>query len=344
MTLLKRIIFAQALKYLVATIVALTLIGCEKSPKDTKEGTMNILHNQPVFEFNIKSFGVSYGALINGVYTHSQFDPEATEDLTLPINHFFKSGKNKILLKVVPDDEGQPFNSSANIELTLTAREFGTNEKHTLLRLDFNGANPPDIRKPNEEVTHLNTLAPFKPSESGEVVISSLEVAPIEDYAGGLDIIQHIDIPSSLPRWKFFDSDQLPHPTSFNDNDYDNALLNLSKEYEKIQIALEAKNIDNIISLFKERSDELDLAFYEKPGTTQMQLRDTLLETVSDTEMKASPIKPEHLGFGLSENEALRELTRNGETAAIGYDYKDGGSRGFPIIFRHENGQCIITR
>ncbi len=329
---------------LLVLVAYFSLGGCKRSSKGTREDSMNILQNQPVFELSVKSFGVMYGALVNDVYIHTQFDPEAADDLTLPINHFFTSGKNQVALKVIPEQRGGLFNPAATLELFLTVRESGKKETYTLHTSKFSGASPPEIRVLGNSVTYRNAKVPFDVSESGEIEISGLQVSPMKDYDGGLDIVQYIDVPSSLPRWKFFDSDRLPHPTNLSDDEYDKALTNLFGEYEKIQNALVAKDIDSIIMLFDERSQELDQAFYEPPGTTQSQLRETLLETVNDSELEISFVRREWLGFGLSETSTLRALSREGGGAAIAYNYKDGGSRSFPIVFRRENGKWIITR
>ena len=344
MTLPTKNILNTIYTHIIIAISLVIMVGCKQSSKDSQEGPMNILQSKPVFELNIKSFGVSYGATVNGVYIHSQFDPDVKDDLSLPVNHFFSSGKNKVVLKVIPEDEGGEFNPNATIELALTVKEFGHKETYTLLTSVFSGRTPPEAKKSDEKENRLNALPPFKSSENGEIKVSATTIKPMEDYFGGLDIIQNIDIPSNLPRWRFFESDELPLPTSLTDDAYYETLSDLFKEYERIHTALKGKDIDSIIVVFKERSEELDLAFYEPLGTTQKQLKETLIETVNDTEMELSPIKSEHLGFGITESSTLRELTRSGEGAAISYDYIDGGSRGFPVIFRRENGKWIITR
>lgn len=332
------------LAYSIAMVVAAILIGCTTKKKEEENNPMNILQNKPLFEINIKSFGAGYGVLINGIYIQTQFDPETTEDLTIPINHFFTSGRNSIGMKVVPDEPGIEFNSSAYIEFTLTVKAYREDKAHSLLTMKFDGSTPPKIQEKQPESIYLTTEPPFSPATSGAIEISGTDISAMEDFAGGLEITREIIIPSSLPRWKFFDSDKLPLPTSLSKLEWDEMRDNLFEEYKTIHNALKSKNVDAILPLFEERSSEIDLAFYEPPGTTQKQLQETLIDTLSDDELEIAPINPDAVGFAYTENINLRELARADQGAALAYQYQDGGSRGFPIIFRRENGKWIITR
>lgn len=327
----------------VAILTTSMLHGCSNTSEDQREIKMDILQNQPLFELKIKSFGVSYGALINGNYVQIQFDPESKEDLKLPINHYFTSGKNQIGIKVMPNEEGEDFNPSSYVELTLTTRSFGSDITYPLLTMSFHGSKPP-MAQPPERGISLEAQAPFNPSNKGSIEIEDILVSPMQDFNGGLAITQNISIPSSLPRWKFLDSEDIPLPTSLSDSEWEAARLELFKEYMNIHNALITKDIARIAKLFEERSNEMDQAFYEPSGTTQKQLIATLTETVTDNELTLASIEPDILGFAYTESSKLRELTRGDNGAAITYEYKDGGSRGFPIIFRRENGKWIITR
>ena len=154
-----------------------------------------------------------------------------------------------------------------------------------------------------------------------------------------------MNIPSSLPLWAFFSSDDLPDYESMEDDEYYQHMDVLLVEYMKVQDAIKNNDIASILPMFEERNKELDAAFYHPPGTLAEKIKVALNDAANDETAALSELKADYLDFDISQNRKLNRLSRDGNTTAVGLDYKEiEGSYSFDMIFRMQDGKWILTR
>ena len=314
----------------------------------TSEGTtMSILKKQPVFTVKINTYGVKYILKLNGVTLLRETSSESQLTTTLPVNHWMKSGENIMEVQIRPPQKGQEFNPNAKVEYELLVNENSTPDKiYTISNILISGASAnnhkTDVSSASGKYDSLNN---FIPSKEGDVSISDISVKEIAKYKGGLTIHRNLNIPSSLPLWRFFNSDDVPNLEAMSDKDYYNELDILLKEYSKVQKAIENNEISSVIPLFNERNSETDTAFYLNKGETEQGIRESLETTANDSGMEILPLSRENVSFTIEQNRKLARLSRKGVKAAIALNYKDGsGSQRYQMFFRIQDGKWILTR
>lgn len=308
---------------------------------------MNPLNNQPYFTLKVNGFGAMYFAEINGVSVYREFDASSQVTTFFPVNHLMSPNNNSIELFVLPNSQGDDINPNANIEIQLLVSP-NNNRNNTLVisNIMFKGV--------NGSKGYINTSHPsgsydpdnqMSPSQDGAVLVNEIITNPVDAYEGGLYFSRKMTVPNALPSWSFFDSDDLPVQSQLDINSHNKLRDDLFEEYNKIQKALEKKNIDEVIELFAERNNELDAAFYYEPGTMHKKLYSSLINTVNNPDLVLSDLKPEYLGVYIDTGRKLISLKRNGAQSAIGFDDKlAGGSDRYDIVYRRSNNQWIITR
>ncbi len=309
---------------------------------------MSVLDNKPIFTLNIHAYNTSYFVRLNGIAVHKEFYDDGQVTLSLPVNHWMHPKKNILGVDILPPNEGDPVNSNAQVRLELQVHTEGNPENiKSIATLVFEEKH---LKEGNPTISstpagHYNSQRGFEPDERGDVFVSEITATPRAQYEGAILYERTIAIPSSLPLWAFFESDELPDYDTMSDEDYYAARDNLLIEYEKIQRALESGDIDNIMPLFEERSQETDAAFYFEPGTTQKELRADFLDAVGHDDLKIVELVPDQVGITLEENRRLVSLTRSDEGAAIGFNFiSRSGSVSYPIVLRKQDGKWIITR
>ncbi len=240
-----------------------------------KEKKMNILKNKPIYRLGLKAFGTQYFVRVNGVVIHEEGFSGGQLSTVLPINHWMRSGKNTIGIYVLPPKSGEPINPNASVAITLMVRDKDMPDtEYSIADITFSGK----LLSDNKAVSNsspsgrLDSTQEFNLSASGDVEVHEITKKYVSDYEGAIIFSRKINIPSSLPLWAFFESDDLPSYYSMSDEDYYKHLDMLLDEYMKVQRALESGDIDTVMPIFTERNKELDAAFYLESGTMEKKL------------------------------------------------------------------------
>jgi hypothetical protein len=344
--------------------------GCakeaSKEPTNTvsKGKSMSLLMNKPVFSLKVNVFGVGNFIKANGVTVTFDTSSSSQTTVTLPVNHWIRSGENSIGFNLYPPKPGHSINPNSFVEIDLTVHELNDPKKvYTVATLHFKGtqdANKSYTGKSSPSGIY-SSVEGFKPNKNGDVQVFDVEVAlsPAElQYEGAMKFVRKINIPSSLPLWAFFNSEEMPDYRAMYHQDedkYDKAITPLYTEYEKVQKALAKKDIQyidaHIMPMFEERNRELDLAFYLEPGTTKEGLRQSFLSTFKDMNEGNEELLDLDVGsvdYQLESNKKIVSLVRRGMVPAIVINYvnelKGAGSERLNMLFRYQNGKYILTR
>ncbi len=313
-----------------------------------KKMNANMLKNKPIFDIKVESFGVSFYLKVNGVSIMKEMDSFGQISTTLPVNHWMTPGENSIGIIVFPDEEGEKINPNSYVKMELWVQSLGgAAAGHMIASINFSGAGieKDDATSESSSSGTLSSEKGFLKDLNGDVDVKAITTKTTPDFEGVLIFNRELVVPSSLPLWKFFDSEKLPDYDEMSDEDYFAALDQLFVEYKKVQDALSVGDVESIVSMARERSLETDLAFYLESGTTERRLRASLKGAVQDDNLELAELHPDYVSIRVEDNRRLVRLIRGGETSAVGFNFKSfTGSQSYDFIFRRENGKWIVAR
>jgi hypothetical protein len=304
----------------------------------------SILNEKPVFELKILSFSTRYDILVNGIQVHDDADGSDQTTLVLPVNHWMRSGGNILELVVYPDAEGTPINKESKVNVELYVRNAGEKEGSRIGGFAFKGIGHLD--KTSYEGYRLNPET-FERNDEGIIEVSYVTETEDTVFDGVYEFSQTFDIPNNLSLWRFFESDDVPE-IQYEDESRRDEFWELSNQMVKellfpIQDAILSGDLDSVMPLFEERNRETDQAFYKESGTTEKELRYAFTENVKRINMK--PLTEGGIGYVNERGLKLSGLYRGNRSSGLMGIYKNHpGTLGFPIIFRMEDGEWIITR
>lgn len=310
-------------------------------------GAKSMLENNPVFKLKVSYFGLRSFLLVNGVVIHREYHSGSQLTTEFPVNHWFHPEINAFGLHVYPDKEGEPIKKGGWIKVELIISDQQGSEENSVTLFDFKEGgviagklNVGGVQPGNYKLSDSGLVE----DTAGGIVVHEASYGDVNDYAGAVEIDKQLVIKNSLPLWKFFNAETLPDYYSMPDDEYYAAVSDLFAVYDSLQSAIERKDVDYVLELCSERSKEIDQSFYKAHGATEDALRNSLEASISDSNMSLAKATEEMLGITLDGERRLVSLTREGDTNAIGFDKKSGGSTSYPFVFRRENGKWICTR
>ena len=102
-----------------------------------------------------------------------------------------------------------------------------------------------------------------KPTRNGKDYVLQVVSPKIQN---ALIFTRKIDIPSSLPKWAFFGSDDIPDIGPMSDAESDAFLKRLLAEHLKAYRALQTNRVDEVLPLFDERNRNWARRFTTNPA------------------------------------------------------------------------------
>lgn len=328
--------------------VVLLFIFMMLSLPNVKGENMSILDDKPLYKISINGSGEKYIVWINGVVVYQEMDASSQITTTLPVNHWMRSGANNIELSIFPSGQDKKPNKNAEIDIRLLVSSNNNPEtEHAITSIVFKGGmveenKPFGASGPSGRFDSRNN---FAADSSGDVVVDDVIRESSKNSGGVISGERKVHASSSLPLWSFFNSDDLPNIDAMSDAEYYKFLDTLLLYYLKVQKAIETSQTDTVVSMFEERNRELDSAFYLPPGTTEAKIRKSLKDAAENANLELLILKQEHVSFTIEDNKKLASLTRSGQDPAIILNFKNGaGSQHYPLMFRYQRGQWILTR
>jgi len=316
------------------------------------QGGKNVLLEKPYFSIYLKAVDT---------YAHIGFNRQLVSiergqptEIELPVNHLIKAGENELtLLLIANDKKNKKYLENMYVKMTLRVRPSGSDpdKNFSLATLEFSGAKAAIGRgiEGNSDKDRLNSRNDFITDQDGDIAIGDVEITDFKKL--GDVVSRKITLPAiGLPRWAFLDSDDITDIKGIDINGAidDNLDQKLIREmlpiYQAIWHALKSKDITPILPLFEERNREYDAAFYRQPGTTARMLAKSLRESANNPECELFPITSDNTVSQVYDNDKLARLKQNSDDPLIGLNFVDGGSIGYDLILRKQNGRWIITR
>lgn len=328
---------------LILIILFALFAGCtgEKTMITLNDNTVDsILYDKPVFTLSVHTFGTRYDVLLNGVMVYDDDSGGGQITTSVPVNHWMKAGQNSLELIVYPDDEGIPVSKNSFINIELLVGNDGTDKQFNIGGFEFTGKSYIDETKMKGYQLSVNS---FQLDESGTLIVSDVVREDDTYFDGVVEFSKHLNIPSNLPLWAFFTSEDVIDANSLSDDEFWGLSDKIGSKLDYIRENLVAGNVDLILPLFKERNIELDQAFYYSKGTMEAKLRDSFEVDISQLDMLN--IQHKHVAYENEINMKLASVYRKGRGAAISGNFKEGpGSLKFPIMFRKQDDKWLITR
>jgi len=334
------------MNYTIIIFITYLFISSTHATENSNGPNMSILQNQPSFLIKIDTFGIRYILKLNGITVLRENGSDGQLSTTLPVNHWIHTSNNKIEVEVRPPNKGEEFNPHARLEYSLILKSnLDENLFHTLSTINITGLSANNSEEINSSPSGIfDSNNEFKISENGDIKVSDISVEKIPTFKGGLVYSRKIHAPSSIPLWKFFESDDLENYDILGDDEYYQKLNTLLAEYLKVQDAITNKNIEILKPLFMERNNELDKAFYRKPGETENTLFESLNDSASDKKLKLIDLDKLSVNFNVEKNGKLTRLLRPNWVPAIAFSIETGGSIRYDMYFRKKDGKWILTR
>jgi len=331
-----------ALSAILITLISLIIWALNSEKEQGNE--MSLLQRQPVFSLKVEGYGSLYFVSVNGVTVFRQFNAEADVNTTVPINHYMRSGDNDIRVSIWSGSES-PITPHARIKVDLMVNDYlSPDDSYVVANIDYHNNVPVNESaiKNSTATGRFDSAQGLIADENGDVIAAAITES-ID--ANVLYLMRKVTIPSSLPLWAFFHSDELPDYDTMTDDDYYKEMDSLFPYYQRLQIAIESKDINSVIAMFAERNSELDVAFYNPPGTLEERIKEALVDASNDTSAQLLELTKLNVNFLREDNHKLAKLSAERADPAVALNYKErNGSYGFDMIFRKQDGEWILTR
>ena len=310
------------------------------------KGEENLLSKEPIFKLEINAFGIAYRVNVNGVTVLKENNVNNQVSIDLPINQWMSPDKNEFDYFLIPLEDQIPEHAYAKVTLIIEDNN-DANIHYKFPLLMFNGKNLPDETEMSESLIEgqygladSNDIVDHGNIRLGKIIKLLQENIGL----GAYKYSRQIEIPNSLPRWAFFDSDTLPDYYEVSDDEYYAARDDLFVEYKKVLNGLADNDVNSIMPMYEEHNLEGDLAFYNKPGKMESLIKKSMQANIDDPDWTLRIRKPEHLGITMEDNRKLVSLTLDQDGNSIGFVKSNGAYDSYPLMFRRQNGKWILTR
>jgi len=334
-------------RYLLLFLITCVILPTTSS-SEVKEINLNPLKNKPVFSLEVDLKGGSYAIEVNGMIILEDYSDQGNIITTIPINHWMHNLNNEIALNIFPTNDGEAISSSVNFSITLIVSDFDSKDSkyYKVASIDYDGSLLNDTTRNSSKSGKYNSNNEFLNDDNGDVVVEDITREELDDSPGALYLKRKIIIPSSLPLWAFFKSDDFPmHNFAKSKEDYMSGLNEILDKYLQVQKAIETGDIDSVLPMFNERNSEYEKALHISSGIMDKKVKDTLLDMSSDKDAELLILTNKYVNIEVFPNNKLVRLTRGGTTPAIVQNFKSfKGSQHFDMIFRYEKGKWILTR
>ncbi len=288
----------------------------------------------------IHGFGTRYRVYVNGVEVYRENSSASQVTTSIPLNQWMRAGDNSLKLIVLPSKKNTPINVKSEVNAELYVHNDGMEQEYRLGGFNFKGLGY--ISEADLLEYRLETEL-FRLDNEGELLAQDVEIAEDTIFDGVIEYKQILTIPNNLPLWAFFNSDDVINESYLLDEEFWALSAEMRDHLEMIQDKLIAGNIDEVMPLFEERNNELDKAFYYSSGVMEAKLRDSFEEDISQLSMLE--LKGRNVKYVSEKNLKLAAILRTQKGAAIVGNFIDSqGSIEFPIMFRKDDGEWIITR
>jgi len=317
--------------------------------------TQSILTKKPSFNLRIACENTGFKIYLNGMAVFGSVTGFPAH-LDFPVNDFITNKNNELSLLVLPTLKDNILNKDTKCNVTLFVREYNNfkTPAQDILTIAYD-QNKKNVLENTTLEGKYDSHNSFQKSDSGDVLI---EKVSNEFYKksllverDGRNISTHFSFTSSLPRWKFLDSETILSK-SFHDltaEEYEkirkdnHKIKQLYEINHKIYMLAKEKNLEGLNKFFKERHQELDAAYYS--NNTEKEFLEDIRKDMNNPKKKLldwseDEWKNHKLYYTVEKNNKVAFIKQ-----VLQWDNTEySGASRYKIKFRYQNGQWILTR
>ncbi|CAA0096499.1 Uncharacterised protein [BD1-7 clade bacterium] len=306
-----------------------------------------MLKEKPYFTWRVEAKGIRYEALVNDQLVRKDAEGVmiAYEE---PVNHFMRTGKNSISLRLFAWQENNYGDSFVKLSLYVRDVDSGESRKKLLSTICFSSEHIDHNKGLVESMKagRLDSTQDFEYSSDGDVQVFDALVADSPRTPGAIYMTQEVSLKTPFPRWSYLDSDTIEYPEKNSDylenvEKYKAELIKpLYDQHLVIYKLLQSRDFDKILPFFRQRNSDSDIAYYEPPGTYEQKLKAALTASMNWGELKIEDL--EHARPYVSDD---RTLVRLGMDSLLYYtDEEETAYDNYEMLFYKKNGEWIIAR
>ena len=344
--MLKKIMVLLSLLFMVLYAIDTTTEESKESQSKKGEAMQkeNIMsHKDGSFGFKIEAKDVLISVSLNGFEVFSDMHGQEVNSF-MPVNPFITSGKNELLVELF-GSKGNKINALSQCKVQLYYINDVLGIKQVIFTLEFDNMR----KKERLKGSSLEGIFSAIPNE-----YSPIKIGQAEEYItlkglnkGSTQLTQELTLTTPFPRWKFLDSEEiLEKPyykmTSKEYEDFKDSpkMTELYALQKQLLDALVKRDVKSIMPLFKERNEEMDIAYHDPIGSTEEELFRALSAKANNPKYEVYFYDKGKRNYYVEENNKIGYISK-----AIIFNKKDkSGSSTFHVKCRYEKGKWIITR
>lgn len=332
----------------------------KKKPATTKTDDVSnkrlpMIPGKPLFSLLFDFKNCRYAVYVNGGIVAADTAGEPIE-AEIPINHWLRSGSNEIEVQMIKWPN-EPDLCEIKLDLVCmdATAQSGTNSGATVvstLAHSAKAAAAGDPYKGSSDGGLLDSKNAFQPSDQGDVLVGPPQIKKLNSKYSYIQVLyRSINLNLPFPEWLFFHGEYVkPFWEWENEEASESTYKEIEAAYMKVWRLLAARDIRGFLVACEERSREMDIAYYKKPGETRERLRRSLEIAMNNADLELATLDgapDETWVYDVGSTGTLIALTQGARSASIfRFQRKDGTpfSYVFPVIFRKEDNKYIVTR
>jgi len=331
--------------------VMMTGLAAPSAPSARSAERLPMLAGSPLLSLRIDIEECAFDVYVNGgLVTRNMEGTLAAEDQ--PINHWLRSGSNEIEVYMYSDPGAA---QKCNVEVGLSVKEDETAPGKTALVL-AHSAKGAAAGHPTEGSSPPGTFDShrgFRASDKGDLRVGPARFGNLtHGGASSIDVLgRTFECHLPFPEWAFFRGEKLKQGWEFKDVAELTPVHNeIMAAYGKLWSLIDKHDAKGFLDACEERSREIDLAYYRRPGETRSKLKKDLEAAMNDPKVALTPvIKPagKFWRYSVGSKGNLIALTTGSRgSPIIRFEMKDDTpfSLIFPVVFRKECSRYIVTR
>jgi hypothetical protein len=313
-----------------------------------------MLAGKPLFSLRLDIERCAHDVYVNGGLITRNLDgtPAHAE---YPVNHWLRSGANDIQIFMMKW-EGDPDECDVKAEINWKEERGAAGAapvKLLTLAHDAKLATPADPA-PGSSASgtfDARTGSVTTPS-TGDLRVTAASVTRLTGKLAHIHVLSRsFEVSLPFPEWAFFRGEVQMRATDFESKEARRPVYNeLFAAYEKLRDMLARRDVDAFLDACEERSREIDIAYYKRPGDTRASLRRDVESALNNPALELATfdrVDKGMWGYLVGSKGTLVTLYQGNRASTIlRFPMKDGSAFSviLPVFFRRENGKYIVTR
>jgi hypothetical protein len=311
-----------------------------------------MITTSPLFGLRLDIEHCMYIVYVNGGTVTVNLEGTAGHE-DQPINQWLRSGSNELEVHMYrAADEANTCDARVALMVKDVENERGAGAKALVLAHTAQGETAGDPAAGSSPAGTFDSHRGYRSADQGDLKVGPAKMTHIEDGAQRIDVLSRtFDVHLPFPEWAFFKGDKVRRSWEFKDKqDMTPTYNEIFAAHRKLWELLAKRDVNAFLDACDERSHEIDLAYFKKPGETRGHLRKELETAMNDPKLELAKIDKNPGKFWKYAVGSKGNLIALGQGAQLStlfrYQMKDDTpfSVIFPVVFRKEGSRYIVTR